>query len=754
MTVPTSVPDAKSAPKPRPRPSYKPEILNFAGNKESVEKALKWIQPLVSKYEGQGSRSKFDKNCDAADEMWRMAQTQTQTDSDQSDNKDAARSNLPSSTFNRTHRIITAGEKAVILGNEEGLPLAYDPISGVDDYTAEEGERIARDQEFLMAYTLDAAGNTGNTDSMREEIGRTLFYLNKYGTQLIGIDWREERADILERVPTFHPADPDDPDAPRRRKGSKWENKSRIICDWPALVRPDMKDVLFDTQIKNEQLWPLLSMRGQTQLANLWGMQSNGDIMNVGDITKSHFYQGESTGTLSDQLDARQSNAGEDGDTQAPNGLVDCYTIWVRLPIDVKTGTWNEKKKLPTWFKTLWAGDIRGTPLCLMMSPNPTFTPYLPYKLLHSHEDDKGAIGIGLSTLLESFVAMEKYLLQNAFDNIRERTWAPWICEYGSVSKRDKTYDPDTGRELWWKQQGAEDPHEITVTDTTGTVVSFHELIQKLSDDTGGVNKTLQGEPLGSRTSSNEASNVYEQGMKPALVDAGFKAGQILPFVGFWVQRFWRLFGDPRRTMIITHGGETREIKPTELWGPLRVRVTSIKNFMDSIISRQEENQFLSTVYPLMQERMAPEAKDEMFRQVAKNRQVFTGVDKWFGGGGDADAKKNAQAETEAILMNGVRDDVPQQGENHTVHLSVHEPHVAEYGLFPDADPEAVQAMDLHIQQHKNMAGQQGAAQGAPQAAAPESAPRNAGEAAGDMMGAAGGALQNAPVQGLEELQV
>ena len=731
-----TIPKEKYAPKPEKKPAYKPKSTNFADNAETVKKVLDWVKSYRSDFEAQSQRTQYlDTEMDIADEMYRAAKVRAGVESDQSDNKEDTRSNVSSTSFYRTVKVITAGETAVILGNDEQLPVQYEPLHGADDYLEAEGRAIARDQNMTLAYTFDAA-------RLRSKLRQSLLRVNKYGNLLCEMVWRYRKEIRTERVPTGF--ENDEETGMRRPTGFKFETKERIADDYPDFVIHDMKDCWFDCMIDDVQEWSAFGVRKYKQLGEIWDMQRTSEFTNVGKIKNSHLYAGESPDNTV-QTD-RQANAGEESDASNVTTLFDVHDWWVRVPVDDETGSWEPEKEIPRWYNVVFVGDLDKAPVCVKLTPNPHFCKKVPFLLFHSHDDDKGALHLGHSTLLKCLYMMETTVFNQAFDNNTQRNQVPLIVDRGSLSVRSKVFTAG-GNKLWELTPGSRDPREVAVQDTTQQSVNFVNIITDMLKDTAGTNKPFLGEPLGSRTSASEAIAVLEQAVKPALEEAKYKAEQLLTFIAFWNQEYWRQYGDPRRTLIITQGGERYQVKPTELWGPLNIRITAIKNFQDGIIRRKEEDQFLNQYFPIAKEYMKPSGIIHALAQIAKNRG-YEGVDTWWNDQGDFDARHVARSENQAILFDGVYD-MPKPGENHAAHLQEHKPGYANWMVgIPDEEKNPVgdRYMKLHIQMHEQFTEREKAKQATAAQQMPQEqpvGPRSPGEGVGDLLGAAAGGEEN-----------
>jgi hypothetical protein len=733
-----SIPDETHAPKPERKPNHVPAIPNFADNAQTVQNALSWVHGYKQDFERQSARDRFvGTDMDIADEMYRAAKTRSAVETDESGNQEDTRSKVSSTSYYRTIRAITSGEMSVILGNEEELPVCYEPMPGTRDYQEDEGRRIADDQNMTLAYTM-------NADKMAKTIRRVFLYGNKYGNQPVEMTWDYRTCEVLERVPTGFTYD--EATGQRKPKGFTFKKRDVTIADHPHLETFGMKDYWFDATIDDMQDQSCTVRCYAKQLGELWQLQRVRQFQNVGKITKDMLKGGDHPEGV---LDERQTNAGEDADAGDQSTLFEVYKAFVRLPINDETGEWEPDTTLPHWYEAWFAGDLAKNPVCLRLSP--WVFPCIPQMLFHSHDDDKGALHMGFEILSKCLYMMETTIFNQAIDNNTLRNQKPLIVDRGSLAIRDKTFTAG-GNRVWSLTPGSRDPREIEIQDTTGQTINLLSVIQDYLKETVGTNKPFLGEALGSRTSASEAMGVLEQAVKPALEDAKYKAEQLLPFIAEWVRDYWRLFGDPQRKLAVTYQGEQREIKPAELWGPLNVRVVSIKRFSDNILQRKQDDQFFAQYFPVAREYMGPVGAVRALKQIAK-RRGYDNVDEWFPQVKNGDAMARAKGENAAVLLDGVAD-YPKPDEDHDAHLEEHEPFLMTYLIqVPKEEqvPENVENMKLHIKMHKDFKGRAGANAAVSEqtgqvpgaGAGADVAARSPGEAVGDMLGAESGTLGN-----------
>jgi len=731
----STIPEKKYLPKPAATPAHKKELKNFADNEETVKQALLWIRGYLEEFKGRAARKKFETDADVADEMYRAAKNRLQLNSDETENVNATASKIKSASFYTDIRMITAGQKAIVLGNEEELPMRYEPLSELEGVPEDVALSMSDDRNAWLSHVMEVA-------KLRKCIGKIFFYTNKYSLQVMemGWDYRREEREVREPI-AFE--DRDGVQVPTR---FGWKKKMRTVADNPVVNLHEWRNSWWDSSIFNIQDQSCLIFRKQMQYSDLLSLYRSGEVVNIDQITSAELYKGEGD---SPGLSERQGNAGEDGDSEVSNGLYDVYRGYCRFPADPETGKWEPKKVVSEWWEYIFAGDITSGGKCLQLIPLRYKNKKIPVEIVYSHEDDKGSIKLGYATLVKSIIAQEMTIFDQYFDNNTNRNQVPLIIDRNAINIRDRTFTAG-GNRVWIIKPGARYPDQLTIQDTTQQAIPMINLNDERRRRTMGTLKAFEGIAAGGRTSATESTLDFQQAVKPALEDTKLLAGQVLPFIAEWVWDLTEQFGDPEIKMRITYNGEAREVTPSQLYGPYTVRVTAVKHFEDNLIAQQRDNQFLSLMFPLYMQTKG--ARPEVPLKDIFKRRGYENVDTWWQETGDTDALRASRSENEAILWQGFTD-FPKEGENHEVHLNGqhgHIPYLASVVLLPKEDQppeEYILLMKQHIEQTKQMmqqatqpTPQPGAAQGAP--------PQLEGEAQGDMMGAEAGALENLPQQG------
>lgn len=736
MTVENTIPTEKDAKKPFKSPSYQKRVVNLAGDEELVKKVLGFVQTNKTFFETQAERKSFEDVCEKADRMVRCSRLRDENDPQYED----VASNVATTAVHQRIQTVTSNENSIYFPTTGDLPVENEPVEGATDYQAAEGRRMADHHNLLLRYTFDK-------DNTESTIKDSIFMLNKYSNQMYRSDWVREQDVIRDRVPT------------RNKEGEitgfRWVEKTVTKKDHPTFKAVPWDNVEFDARIDDMQMQTTVVEWDAIDISSLWGMQANGHYVNVQDLTSSNQQRGGEEET--NELQKRQTNANEGTTVGDASPLFDRFTCWARVPVKIngEKGEWDDKGIVPTWFRATFVGQLRGNPTCVELIENPFFHKELPYNLVHSHRDDKGAYHMGFPSMIESLYEELMTTINQAIDNKSLINRTPWVTQKGNMLGVDYVFGKN--KLFYTRRAPTQDTlRQVDVKDATGTTMALYDRTLDEMDAVMNTGKAIIGEALGSRTSASESKQVFDQAFKTLLDKAGYQAEQLFPWMARMVASLWRQYADPKLTLAITTVDGIQEVKPSELWGPLNYKVTAIKKFDTDVTRRSEQNQFFQTWMQPFLEAAGPDGVKTAMTMLMKERQIFEDPDSIFQQRSTADAERVAQSETQSMYFERVPDK-PAPEEDHATHLRVHENYAKIIKTLPreQQDDEGFSILMQHIEETKQL--QQQAAQGGgqPQApqqgpqAGPEGAPQAAGgtppqlqgEASGDQISGLLGAL-------------
>jgi hypothetical protein len=296
-----------------------------------------------------------------------------------------------------------------------------------------------------------------------------------------------------------------------------------------------------------------------------------------------------------------------------------------------------------------------------------------------------------------------KTTIDQWFDNKNLVNNSPWVYEKGAIITDDKTFGP---RRAMVVRQGAIDKvKRLAVLSNTQDMQMFISYLEQRLKDAAGLSRIDLAEPMGSRTSAQEARTAAEQSSKPSLDKLRYMMIPFLKWMAEWDERMWRMFSPNDMKIAITGEADPVEIVPATLYGPMRYKVECIDEFENNAMARLEQDRFNQTILPVMLQTSPKESINEYLRWQFKMRRFP--VEIMFPQSGEFDAVHVAQSENVGFL-NGTWDE-PKQGENHAVHIKIHGMLRDLYTLLPQQQEGVMRLIDAHILMHNQLKEQTGA---------------------------------------------
>ncbi|MBW1784676.1 MAG: hypothetical protein JRL30_28515, partial [Deltaproteobacteria bacterium] len=591
---------------------------NFADNRKLAAAFDQAAKRHFDRFVGQSSRTDLEKYLKDSDAKYRFAQAPARRFKQGSTQKQNTLSQVPQSQFYRSTRLIATAQKAIIFSDPTELPARYERIVESTDYSDKEGERIAQQQQLYLQYVWE-------NDKWEEKIKRSIGFNTKNSLEMMSLEWEKTVETRPERLPGYYTKD---------GKPVEWDvlnppaenvemfdvdggelisvfddegkpvsyvfiEKTRIQKNQPVLNRIDMRDAYFDLDIDGIQNQQALVFRFQASFGDLLQKQKDGLYKNVGRLSDAQLFRSETEHDSKVEED-RDENADQTKD-QGENGLYDGFHVWMLASINPETMQWDPSA-VPEIWEGVYAGQLgsyqEGKPTkdkkeagaaCLLLRKNPYHHGRFPYFLWHSLDDDKrGALNMGYYTILESNCEEQDITMNQLFTNKTLAIKAPWVAEKGNVLSRDLTFKD--GNDVKWVKPGTGQTAltSLKIPNVTSQTVQEMAMLQEDADKTLGQLDAITGEIAGSRTTATEILGARQQARKPAIEDT---KTMWYPFINWAlgdVVDLSRQFASPDEVITVTGGNLILgTVNPSQLYGKLKIKVTSIDKFEADVAARQ-----------------------------------------------------------------------------------------------------------------------------------------------------------------------
>ena len=599
MILAPSIPRKSALPKEKKRDSVR-GVPNFAGNEETNAKVLARIKSYFGYYESQNVREEFETDLKDGDAMLRMAKNQTKQD----DNKTLDSTDTVPEIYFRDMRTITDNETSILYDGPEA-PVKFMPLTNLSDADRVQAKANADKQNLLLEYSMEA-------DNREEKLRLAQWSINKYANQVFTMGWKH----VEHKVKTREPSGFDEEGMP---SGFEMKTSTKVESH-PEFKSHDIADTWFDGLIDDIQNQQCILLRSRPVYASLLRRQAAGEWMNISKVTSAQLYEGDEP---DDVREDRHENAEDQGDESMITGDYENFTVWLRAPIN-DDGKWDEKGTPERWMLVELIGNpYKQNTVVVKNSPNPFrnldgFDGEIPVILVHSHQDDKGAFHKGYVNLARPVYQEYKTTMDQWFENKNLINNAPWKVGQGALHNSDHTFGPH--REFIMRPGKFDQLERLNVPSNTGDMQAFISYLEQKMHDVMAATTAFRGEAMGARTSASEARNALDQSLRPALAKLRYVADQLLPWMALWDAAMYRQFAPVDLMISLVHGGGTQEIKPAELWGPLRARVLVIDEYRRNTLSDLEEDRFIATSLPLFAEVMGKRGMIETGKHIFRRR--------------------------------------------------------------------------------------------------------------------------------------
>jgi Asp-tRNA(Asn)/Glu-tRNA(Gln) amidotransferase C subunit len=614
---------------------------------------------------------------------------------------DKQRAQTGSTYFHRLLQQHSAILSSILLSKR--VPGQYNTISNAGVDGSDQDDKPAADQmNSLLEYTSKIDDWATKFIEFSYQIHKNgnvpvLFYMNRKAEYV-----RRMRPKI--EVEEVQQADPMTGMPVTVQAGAKvvgeepyWEEM--ITENWPSWKTLDIMMVMADElrgDLCNQDCVVLVSIRSKDEIYN--DIRDGVFGEKAGDMLNEKFSTWTKSDRLSQSMRDRLLNMGL---TMSVNDLSKYWLQWdvfMRAPID--QGKWDANNPPALYWGTLIGNDITNA-ACVRLVRNPDPDGEIPLKMIHAMPDDPDLLyHKALGDVVRSDYAVECTVKNQFIDCVSNKLEAPFIAVEGQVRKtQDFTFKRNG---VWWVQnKDALEWLGNKISDTTQTALPFLQFIKDDMQSAAGMSENMAGASYGARTSALEANNIQQQTSMPHMIQSRYILSQLLPWLLRKHASYWQAYGIPQQVYSISDSPKQYQLDPMQMKGPFDIKIDIMDDFEDTIVQGNRQLSFLQTVASIPQ---AAQAVDivEGLKSVARKLGIKDIA--WIRRMPTDDAVDVAN--TENMLMQQGQMAHPTQGENHNVHLQIHQGELAKWaGLGGTAEGQWVEMfLKPHIAETEQMA--------------------------------------------------
>ena len=562
------------------------EFPNLADDDELVKRVLAHIQYVYDKY--KTDRSELEDTWEALDYMVKCGQNETvreiergRTDRNSSDNATKTRAKRVGSTlFLRQVRTMAALLVDIVKSRRDPCMFRSRSNPAVP-YSGHQADDRAEQQNAIFRYTREV-------DNFDIKLIEFAWSLMATGNVPVCVHWKRNRANVLMRqqVPGG---------------GTRVTRKIVETAAYPSLDWIDNQMFYADQNIPDMQKQLSFGVKSQATWSEARKLQQAGEYINVETITPANLYIGGDE----NMKDKKEDNAGAASNTSDTNtGTLLQFDWYAELPIDdskPKGQRWNpEKHPTERYWCTVLTSLNPNDGVCVRLQRNPDPDDDWPIEMISVLPFDKHKLykmSLGEATrgnYNESTTTKQQMLDRRTLNNNR-----PMVMKNGGVRTKDGgddyTWKPD---QIFW----ADDPEKdvkIPAADPTQDNMDLLKYLDADTDEAIGTNRITRGEPMGGRTSSNEAEKAFASASRPHFMVMKYILSKFLRFYARKCIRFWNVYAPDDLVLKIADSAKEIPVQPSAMSGEFDIELNLVDEYENNIMQAQKFSFAVQSILPV-----------------------------------------------------------------------------------------------------------------------------------------------------------
>jgi hypothetical protein len=668
------------------KPVYLDGVVNYADDDDIVEKIRRTVDDYDTRFTSQRQEWASDSTglWNQMDSAFRSFINNTTVEGQKSiganEPDDSERARIGTTQFHRQVTQMAANGYAIQTSKD--MPFKYEALQDTEtiDSDADHAEQRAKKLNLLAKWTMKKDGFDLKSMEFWTQI-------KKYGNIPVMIEWLHERGTKTIRVPRIT--------AENEIDGFDFEEIETVVENRPQFSLLPIEGVKADTVIGNIQDQECVIVSSVVGLSDIIGGIESGFYREdlIEDIGKQQQWDGYSG---FENAEEKKDNRGmANAPTGASTGQYLKREVYVNVPI--ADGKWDDMKNVPLRYRVTMFGNCASDSVIGRIERNQEPDDTIPIAMIHSKPDDPDLLyHISDYEVVRPNLSVATTLTRQIVDNNSLVTKAiTWEVE-GEVQGNDR--EMRAGQRFVLENKDS--MGMFNIRDISQSSLGLLEYVKEDSNIAVSLDKNMQGESFGARTSASEAGTISSNTQRPNLVNIEYILTQLLGFVAQRYKINWETYGTREQIIQITDDDDkTVFIRPTDIHGEFDIVIDIMDDIKDDAVVVTRMINYIQTVGSI------PQLSQTMDWNGISERlaEKMMGTSKFVVAGNEGDAESNARANIFAMFNENlpIEERYPEVNDamNLRKHLDMYKKERLRWKGREDQNPQGIEILDQVIAQ-------------------------------------------------------
>ena len=609
------------------------EIENLAGDEEIVQHIRRTVDDYDTRFTSQRQPWANDSTglWNQMDSAFRSFVNNTTVEGQRSyganEPENSERARIGTTQFHRQVTQMAANGYAVQTSKD--MPFKYEAHSDPDEIESgsDHSQQQADNLNMLAKWSMKRDGFNVKAMELWTQI-------KKYGNIPVMIEWSHKRGTRNIRVPRFNETG--------EIEGYDFEDIETLVENRPVFRTLPIESVKADTMIGNIQDQECVIASAVVGLSEIVELIETGEYRDdlIADLGKQFQWDGYAGFENSEE---KKDNRGMEGNpSSAGTGQYLKREVFVNVPI--ADGEWDEMTNIPLRYRVTMFGNDAGNAVVARIERNQEPDDTIPIEMIHANMDDPDFL-YHISDYevirpnLSAATTITRQIIDNSSMANKMITWEV----AGEVQGNDR--EMRAGQRFVLENKDS--MGQFNIRDISQSAIPLLDYIKEDSNTAVSLDKNMQGESFGARTSASEAGTISSNTQRPNLVNIEYILTQLFEFVAERYKVNWEAYGLPEQVVQITNDDDnTVFIKPTDIHGEFDIVVDIMDDIKDDAVATTRMINYIQTVgsIPQLSQTMDWVGISELLAE------KMMGTSKFVVAGNEGDAESNAKANIFAMF--------------------------------------------------------------------------------------------------------